>query len=206
MNHAAVRAVSMRTLNRQRANTVFSTLFDEDMVLSPEEVSKRERIFERDGVLRWKGWHVLGYCKIGLPLRLVLRSLVIRTEPTGSVRNPAIGLSRIWDLYHDEDYLLWYDSSKRKAMIVLKDEASPTSQLKAWAQALLVAQRRHRHVETERKVSVDEDTFTVLRATLTDVSRTFENHLQRLRTAGWDVDTAALETSSGRRIMIKQMT
>ncbi|KAI9874273.1 MAG: hypothetical protein M1830_009939 [Pleopsidium flavum] len=206
MNHAAVRAVRMRTMNRQRANTVFSTLFDEGVILSPEEVSKQERIFERDGVLRWKGCHVIGYCRIGVPLRLLLRSLVPRTGPTGSIRSPTIGLSRLWDLYRDEDYLLWYDSLKKTAMVVLKGEASPTSLLKAWSQALLVAHRRHHQVEAVPRASVDEVTFTMLRVTLADVSRSFENYLQRLRTAGWDVNTAALETSSGRRIMLKEMS
>ncbi|TKA67954.1 hypothetical protein B0A49_07548 [Cryomyces minteri] len=59
-NHAAVRAVSMRTLNRQRANLVFSHLIEDDEVLTPEEVSKKERIFDWDGVL--KAWA----CAIGM--------------------------------------------------------------------------------------------------------------------------------------------
>ncbi|TKA71199.1 hypothetical protein B0A49_06127 [Cryomyces minteri] len=65
-NHAAVRAVSMRTLNRQRANLVFSHLIEDDEVLTPEEVSKKERIFDWDGVVRWKGGQVIGHVKIGL--------------------------------------------------------------------------------------------------------------------------------------------
>lgn len=205
MNHAAVRAVSMRTLNRQRANIVLSTLFDEDVVFSPEQVSKRESIFEWDGVLRWQGGHVLGCCEIGVPLQRVLQTLASRDERTGSIRDPTIELSRIWELYRDEEYLLWYDSSKKKAMVVLKREASSLSQLKAWGQALLVAQRRQQHIGTNPKASIDDDTFTVLRATLADVSKVFEERVRRLRVAGWDVDTAALETWSGRRITMKQL-
>ena len=204
MNYAAVRAVSMRTLNRQRANIVFSTLFDTGTVLSPAEVSQRERIFERGGVLRWRGRRVLGYCKIGVPLSQVLRSVFPERGATGSIRNADVRLSTVWDLYRDEDYVLWYDSAKAQAMAVLKDRAPPTSQLKAWAHALSVAHVLHNRLEGERKALNEEATYTALKDTLADLAGTFANHLQRLRAAGWDVDTAALETSSGRRIVVKQ--
>ncbi len=205
MNHAAVRAVRMRTLNRQRANIVFSTLFATGTVLSPEEVSKREQIFERDGVLRWRGRDVFGYCKIGVPLSRVFRSFVPVTRLTGSIRNPAIGLSTIWDLYRDEEYVLWYDSLKTEAMVVLKANASPTSQLKAWAQALLIAHfHQQKQSQGSQKAMKEEAVYMALKDTLADLSHTFDGHLERLRTAGWDVDVAALETSPGRRIVITQ--
>src|ERR1700709_2496622 len=63
-NYLAVRAVSMRTLNRQRANLVFSALLEDHYTVgkehvkpfpTPEQISIQERVFERDGVLRWKG-------------------------------------------------------------------------------------------------------------------------------------------------------
>ncbi|KAA8644837.1 RUS1 family protein [Aspergillus tanneri] len=81
LNYAAVRSVQMTSLNKQRANIVFSALFDSDpgftidgfdsnyptegrekeiehvqakwCTLSPAEVAKRERIFEMDGRLKW---------------------------------------------------------------------------------------------------------------------------------------------------------
>ncbi len=208
MNHAAVRAVRMRTLNRQRANIVFSTLFDTGTVLSPEEVSKRERIFERDGVLRWRGRSVFGYCKIGVPLGRVFRSFVPGTRLTGSIRKPGMGLSTIWDLYRDEEYVLWYDSLKTEAMIVLKANVSPTSQLKAWAQALLIAhfhqQKQSQGLQGSQKAMKEEAVYMALKDTLADLSHTFDGHLERLRTTGWDVDVAALETSPGHRIVITQ--
>lgn len=81
LNYSAVRSVQMTSLNRQRTNMVFSTLFDSDSdfdiqslsggpqkdemnqgmdsdstkwrILSPAEVARQERIFESDGILRW---------------------------------------------------------------------------------------------------------------------------------------------------------
>ena len=68
MNYLAVRSVSMRTLNRQRANLVFSNYLDQLIEFdgqtkgsgnitfpSPEEISIQEKIFARDGVICWKG-------------------------------------------------------------------------------------------------------------------------------------------------------
>lgn len=58
-NYLAVRSVSMRTINRQRANIIFnkymSSRHGSRRMLIPEEVSQLERIFEWDGVLRCGG-------------------------------------------------------------------------------------------------------------------------------------------------------
>ncbi|KAH7125338.1 vitamin B6 photo-protection and homoeostasis-domain-containing protein [Dendryphion nanum] len=52
-NYAAVSAVSLRTLNRQRASIVFATAIQTGRVLGPAEVARVEKVFEWDGVLRW---------------------------------------------------------------------------------------------------------------------------------------------------------
>jgi hypothetical protein len=131
--------------------------------------------------------------------------LVPGTKSTGWIRNPGIGLSRIWELYQNEEYVLWYEPLKTEAMVVLKGKASPTSQLKAWAQALSVAHVHQQQLKENRRLWMKK-LYMALKDTLADLSRTFDGHLQRLRTAGWDVDTAALETSSGRRIVLKQQS
>ncbi|KAK1138910.1 hypothetical protein N8T08_001699 [Aspergillus melleus] len=93
LNYAAVRSVQMTSLNRQRTNIVFSTLFESDpdvdirsfsnshqvkerqkgisfdqtswLILSPAEVAKQERIFETDGILRWSSIRSLSTSRIG---------------------------------------------------------------------------------------------------------------------------------------------
>jgi len=111
-NYRAVRAVSMRTLNRQRANIVFSSYLQslrdggpyeerrkfwhkteqrverDDMkynLPSPKEVSIKERIFELDGVMRWQGSVIMGHCALGVPLKDVLDTV----RP--SARHPTTG-------------------------------------------------------------------------------------------------------------------
>jgi hypothetical protein len=112
-NYKAVCAVRMRTLNRQRANIVFSSYLQslhdgesyavrrkfwpktgqraerDDMkyeLPSPKEVSLKERIFELDGVMRWHGTAVMGHCALGVPLRDILNNLLLsaRHSTTGS--------------------------------------------------------------------------------------------------------------------------
>ncbi|KAK8228395.1 hypothetical protein HDK77DRAFT_431121 [Phyllosticta capitalensis] len=83
-NYMAVRSVSMRSLNRQRANVVLSHLLAHDKVLTPETVAAgHERIFElRDGVLRGAGREVLGWARLGVGLWEVLD--VLPASPGGS--------------------------------------------------------------------------------------------------------------------------
>ncbi|KAI7326964.1 DUF647-domain-containing protein [Hortaea werneckii] len=60
-NRRAVRSVSMRTLNRQRATLVYHQL-RQGRVPKPEDVSSRERIFEKDGILRGAQGETIGWC------------------------------------------------------------------------------------------------------------------------------------------------
>jgi hypothetical protein len=111
-NYKAVRAVRMRTLNRQRANIVFSSYLQslsdggpykemrklwpktgqrverEDMkyqLPSPREVSIKERIFELDGVMRWHDSIIMGHCALGGPLKDILDIIL------PSARHPMTG-------------------------------------------------------------------------------------------------------------------
>ncbi|PKX95697.1 RUS1 family protein [Aspergillus novofumigatus IBT 16806] len=249
MNYAAVRSVQMTSLNRQRANIVFSTLLESDPALdlhglslsrevdhapppsaqqsplttsrpplTPADVSKQERIFEPDGILKWTSasseCHKLGYCQIGVSLDRFLRlsststsvssttSTKIRTSPSLKTTLPMPELS---SLFAKEDYLLylvrrgtrgpvWY------ASLVLKNTCSARSQLKAWTHALLAARVLHRSSSDDG----DQQVLDVIARTLDFLNRDarFERYLQSLEEAGWDLTIAALETSSRRRILV----
>jgi len=204
-NYAAVRAVSMRSLNRQRANIVLSHMIQHEKALDPTEVSKRERIFERDGVLRWTDGQVVGYGRIGVKLQTLLERLAPSHEKTRSVRLEAVELSELMKLYKDESYILWFDVSTSEAFIVLKQGSTPNTQLKAWTQALLVAWRAKKATKQPlaSRESGAESPLSELHLTLRQIRETFEEYAERLRTAGWDLDIAALETRSGTRTVIK---
>ncbi|KAF7156871.1 hypothetical protein CNMCM5623_000716 [Aspergillus felis] len=249
MNYAAVRAVQMTSLNRQRASIVFSALLESDPALdlhslslsreihhppppsaqqtclttsrsplTPADVSKQERIFEPDGILKWTSasaqCHKLGYCQIGISLDRFLRlsstsastststGTKIRTSPSLKTTVPMPELST---LFAKEDYLLylvrrgahgpvWY------ASLVLKNTCSTRSQLKAWTHALLAA----RVLYISSSEEGDRQTLHVIGRTLDFLNRDrrFQRYLQSLEEAGWDLTIAALETRTRRRIAV----
>ncbi|KAL5363804.1 vitamin B6 photo-protection and homoeostasis-domain-containing protein [Aspergillus floccosus] len=213
----------MTCLNRQRANIVFATLLDADPalaslaprvsapvdagVLTPAQVSKREAIFERDGVLRWSSAAgtgtgsvapVLGVCRIGVSVGEFLRCLA------GNQRGDRRGvpLDRVQGLFHSEAHLMflgWGGTAWNAAILLKQGCSTPRAQLKAWMHALLAArvlgEKHEGQDETERIINVVETTLQFLNDTRVD------GYLGALTQAGWDVDLAALETSPGRRII-----
>jgi hypothetical protein len=192
-NYRAVRAVQMTSLNRQRANIVFSTVLDTDpdlhsfierqsvgsafslpeepkgsnndeqlKFLRPSEVAQRERIFERDGILRWRSSpqssflsspQKLGFCRIGCSLQDLKSSLL--SIDSNSISTTTLPISQIIDIFKDEDYMLAtttpvipsivyskrkkFSSSSVQMTVILKKGCTTTTQLKAWTHALLVA-------------------------------------------------------------------
>ncbi|EDU47148.1 hypothetical protein PTRG_04310 [Pyrenophora tritici-repentis Pt-1C-BFP] len=101
-NYAAVRAVNMHCLNRQRANILFSNMFQHGLVLSPRDVSQRERVFERGGVLRWSDDKVLGRCSIGVPLQRLLNRLGTPHQQTGSLTLKSMQISDLLEVFANE--------------------------------------------------------------------------------------------------------
>ncbi|KAL5380295.1 hypothetical protein DPSP01_007870 [Paraphaeosphaeria sporulosa] len=202
-NYAAVKSVSMRSLNRQRANIVLSSLLRDGRILSPAEVSARERIFERDGALRWIDGSVLGHCRIGAPLENMLHFMGHRRHKrSGAVDLQDLTLADLVRVYQDEAYLLW--SCGSAAVIVLKQDCSPLDQLKAWTQALLLARKGTMRDEPK---AAEHDTsggrLAELRFALEEVKELFDAYETKLRDAGWDLDVAVLESRPGVRVQIK---
>ncbi|KAL8915629.1 MAG: hypothetical protein Q9172_006825 [Xanthocarpia lactea] len=202
MNRAAVRAVSMHSLNRQRANLVISTYLDQDRIMNPKEVSIQERIFEWNGVLRWRSSSPFAAARIGLSLRDLLASLGPAHERTGSIRDAEARLTTLIRLYREEDFLVWYDAPQRLGHITIKQGAAAESQLKAWALVLWIAHRHHAAGPDATSAAI-ESSLEVHRITLQELSSRWLDCTSRLRSAGWDVDMASLETTSGSRICLK---
>ena len=196
----------MRTLNRQRANLVLSTLLDGGVTLSPEQVSGRERIFERDGVLRWKeSYAVLGYAQIGVRLQALLALLGPGQASTGSIQTWGTALAELEQIHRNEDHLLWYDPRRRMTLIVLKERATAISQLKAWGHGLLVARRMTLQPPSSAESNSERRSNLIIRDSirnaLADIQPCFaEEGIQDLKGVGWDLDTAALVTRPGFRI------
>ncbi|KAI9780869.1 MAG: hypothetical protein M1839_006496 [Geoglossum umbratile] len=196
-NYKAVRAVRMLTLNRQRANIVLSTLIEQGKVLSPEQASKQERVFEWGGVLRWRASEITGHAQIGVKLQLLLASVAGSITVTGSIHNPIIDWEELTEVYLNEEFLLWVDARERRVLIVLKEGCTTMFQLKAWTLALMVTRRLKRE---KMPTSDPQGVLSLLREALDEVSGSFDGFLRQLAAAGWDVRSSALETRPGFRI------
>ncbi|KAH0602422.1 uncharacterized protein H6S33_008761 [Morchella sextelata] len=173
-NYMAVTSVALRTLNRQRANIVFSRLSDDTSgttganMVTPARAARLERIFERDGVLRWRESEVLGFARIGATFCELAAAIASGGDGGGgggfptvgggghsrargglfpsSRPAPAISIHDIAKVFRNEKHLLWYDARKREVTICLKNDITSEEQLKAWVHALFVAKKiRHHH-------------------------------------------------------------
>jgi Vitamin B6 photo-protection and homoeostasis len=215
-NYLAVRAVCMQTLNRQRANLVLSSLLEQldndetnysnDRNLSREDLPRlvcptpdivrlQERVFERDGVLRWKG-EILGYCKLGVDLKTVLCSFSRPDSATGSHTGSQLReFSRLLNVFTDCGYIVWYDQPKKMFLIVLEEAAKPVTLLKAWMFALQFA--KYGNIK-EGKSLVDalEETRAYLAI--------FEKEIIDCVDKNWDLEVSAMETQPGTRIRMKE--
>ncbi|KAG9246546.1 vitamin B6 photo-protection and homoeostasis-domain-containing protein [Calycina marina] len=187
-NYLAVRAVSMKTLNRQRACLLFSTYFDQcgkrgarekhDISFaSPTQISAMEHIFQWGGALRWKdNSFIEGYCEIGVPLSRLFK--VMDKEE----------ISRSIELHKNYPYIIGHSFEQRRYIVVLKDSATPFDQLSAWMLVVLSG-----HEDSDLNFSDKFIDMTLDRASIKE----------KLLEAGWDIETGALEVKSGTRLQTK---
>lgn len=199
-NRRAVRAVCMRSMNRQRATLVYHRIKN-GRVPTPVEIAGVEKIFESDGVLRDASGNALGYCRIGVPLSELLSMLAVQSsKATKSIRTRKEILSGILDLFSKSKYLLWYTKGlgALRVNIVLKAGYSKTDVICAWWQALAVAEELtlSRHAVGEKKSSVEDESLEVLGKTRLQALSLLEKHRDALVKASWDLETGAMETGS----------
>ncbi|KAH7356707.1 vitamin B6 photo-protection and homoeostasis-domain-containing protein [Rhexocercosporidium sp. MPI-PUGE-AT-0058] len=214
-NYLAVRAVCMRTINRQRANLIFSHILEQISTTAeqvpdfkkrnrdycpvlddidcpePEKIKLQERVFERDGVLRWRG-RVLGYCELGVDLGAIIKCVSEGNTVTDSqVSKNGPTISQLFEVFKYEKYVVWYDEPRKTYLVVLEDGADTCDMLSAWMFALSFAK--------EGKLA-DETLLEALKRKAAHIRSIDRNIFQRLSELEWDLDTGAMETRSGVRI------
>ncbi|CAI7614749.1 unnamed protein product [Penicillium glandicola] len=230
MNYAAVRAVQMTSLNRQRANIAFSALLDSDQslalyldldpgptptqtekewkFLTPAQVSKHERIFHRDGALQWTQHssthtvtHHIGSAQIGVSMSAFLGGSASGT--TSFQRT--LPLERVATVFADEFYILFL-----VPLSAAEDNVKWNASILLKRGCVVEHQlKAWAHALLAARVLARLTTGSSVDAVLAVVEGTlhllntdarFERYLTGLSGVGWDVDIAALETRGGRRI------
>lgn len=213
-NYLAVRAVAMRTLNRQRANILFSDCLDQLSatekpatqvsklkILTPEQVSLQEKIFERDGVLRWRGGSAIGYGRLGVPFRTLLDQFHPRDSSSGSYKRVSTSnIKLVMDLYRSQGYILWYDRKHTTFLIVLKEQSDIHDQLRAWMHALYAAREVTPSHDDESLLEIFRHTMDFIGQLLNTDGGHGNNLFNLLEENGWDITTGAMETTPGTRV------
>lgn len=208
-NRRAVRAVKMRTINRQRATLVYHHL-RKGHVPTPAEISKQERIFERDGVLRGSNGEILGYCTIGAPMSRFIGVLATQNNPkTSSSMLPESILQKILQIFHDRQYVMWSEKLAKPShlSVMIKTDAAPADLLVAWWHALELASDVDNDSKSKRSggsAQAGDIPYQIQQMTRTAESAAllFEQYHNQLREDGWDLDLGALEIPSSGRISI----
>ncbi|KAK3069087.1 hypothetical protein LTR53_012846 [Teratosphaeriaceae sp. CCFEE 6253] len=204
-NRRAVRAVSMRTLNRQRATLVYHDL-QLGKVPTPGDISRQERIFEWDGVLRNAQDKIVGYCSLGSRVDATLRSVSYRKA---DAKHSVNLMNSLWETsvasLRSRHYALLIAPAPKglQASVVLERGASATETLSAWWQALAMANQPS--LFGEAKVGSAEKKALVidaLESTATECATLLRRNQQELVKAGWDLDTSAIETKASRRVAL----
>ncbi|KAJ5736755.1 uncharacterized protein N7483_001880 [Penicillium malachiteum] len=224
LNYTAVRAVQMTSINRQRANIIFSTMLNSSekdcKIPAPAEVAYQERIFHRDGALEWTSKSrrkKIGTAEIGVSVSRFLKNA---SRTTSGSYQTSIPMKDLHAIFKNEEYILFlfprgngsYTSSKCQwhASIILKKGCPVQSQLKAWTHALLavrVLTGSYKHPEFKDLPRDDageayDSVSGVVQQTLEFMNHgnRMQGYLERLAASGWEVDIAALETGGRRRI------
>ncbi|KAF3934794.1 hypothetical protein ABW20_dc0109515 [Dactylellina cionopaga] len=186
-NYRAVKAVTMVTLNRQRANLVMSTFAETGVTLTPKDVARQERIFERDGVLRWHNGSIVGRAVIGTRLSSIIAPRTTSKEKTA--------LAELAKACPGEQYMLWFGGKLQdiRVCICLENKCTPASQFKAWMHGLLSAKLLS---DRRPQNATDSDALQALVDAKRQIDGTFDEFLTRLAEAGWNTEDPQLETSS----------
>ncbi|EME44750.1 hypothetical protein DOTSEDRAFT_130464 [Dothistroma septosporum NZE10] len=201
-NRRAVRAVTMQTLNRQRATLMFHHL-QRGHVPTPVEIASQERIFERDGVLRGNDDRILGHCAVGASTERLLKAVSGAQTSTKAFPSQGPAMQSILTVYEKSPYILWQDRrslpGRSSLFIVLKKGATPPEMLTAWWQALAVASANNIKKSTQPDQYAE---LELMRSTMDQAANLLKQHENALKEKGWDLDSGALETVSACRIVI----
>lgn len=215
-NYQAVRSVTLRNLNRERAALVCHALLaDQDnstaaIETSVETIRSRESvldtisfcrsIFKRlrgtsDGSHAWKRW------RIGTSLQEFLSTLNLQSGGSAARKVSAYTIEII-NLFESEAYLLHWNHSSCEALVILKVSARPIDQFKAWLHA---AHIHRRIMNGGMDVSLDggpSARIQLLKDTLSEVKLCWTQYCSKLESQGWDLDATNLELGTSFRLSI----
>ncbi|EXJ77499.1 hypothetical protein A1O3_09725 [Capronia epimyces CBS 606.96] len=126
-NWKAVRSVRLSSLNTDRALIFFRGILD-------GQLKGLDQVGEEEIILGWSnessGLHGLYPCRfrVGVGLKNLVMTMNNRASHQSQVSGDLVQLFRI---FHEEEYVLWFDIETREGIILLKDTATGTTQARS---------------------------------------------------------------------------
>lgn len=188
LNYLAVRAVVLRTLNRQRANLIYKEFRFEGRMPSPSEVARLEHIFQNPSVIRDS--------RTGKTLGSILVCSTVEdlTDTISNTYMPDQLWRETFDIFQKESYILLTSPKKPQLVyICFKYKATSEDHLKAWITACEVLHLPCVDNEHEKGHN-RRSQMSYVRDSLDKVNKVFLDFLEKAKDLGWDVSTDAIIT------------
>ncbi|KAI0765221.1 vitamin B6 photo-protection and homoeostasis-domain-containing protein [Fomes fomentarius] len=211
-NVMAVRVISMRSFNRQRASIaweVYRRSFDVQgnpisissaVVLPFQTVSRREKIFTDSSYIT-QDKVAPARCTLGVPFASLRgpctsHSVTTSLAPFASasrLRPDALNeqeTTAVLSAFSDERYVLWFASAPGAAvhvLVALKDGHAPPDHLKAWAHAHELVRQVGGRTPTEFGTRL-----TAVRSALECVGCMMPGFVEDARAVGWKIEEGVL--------------
>ncbi|RMY93171.1 hypothetical protein D0861_02048 [Hortaea werneckii] len=174
-------------------------------VPKPEDVSSRERIFEKDGILRGAHGETIGWCSFQSSVKSLFECQKLQEHSTtGSFSIDAQSLAKLMKTFEQDRYIINItsapDESQLRFSIFLKQGATALDCVSAWWRCLAVAEAEK---ATKGNAAFDAANSSDRHLRLlrdTTVRAIQENYIGDLKAAGWDLEGNALETRSSMRM------
>ena len=182
MNYLGVRAVTLHTLNRQRATILFDQWAKTGRVPSPAEVASQEAIVLWRPLLRNRNGKLVAFASYAKDYATAMR-----------------GVSSLHVLRSQRYWLAVRYGPRADIRILMMEGAEPFDVVEAWFAAMDLAG----NLDTDKgPISVDGSSGEPL--CLNDISfpRVDTGMRARIEKAGWDVSNASFETAAPVRIRV----
>lgn len=190
-NYFAVRAVTLETLNRQRATILFTTMLDEHTVLSPRQVADRERVFAAGSSVSDKFGKCIGTISLGVSLERLIKQ-ASSTRSKTAFKSIDSSFETILTTFQNERYVMTHNERQKHVCVVFKQHAAAQDQMQAWLHGMITLRAgdySSRHKDVPK-----------LTATLQVAKKLLIHHAPAMRAKGWNLEVVPLETTAGFRL------
>ncbi|KAK5054648.1 hypothetical protein LTR84_001539 [Exophiala bonariae] len=210
-NWKAVKSVRLSTLNTERAVLLFDGILH-GHTKSLNDVGRQETVLGRARILRTAEGRLLSSCKIGASVDNLLQCMRLHElGAIGGSDDVDKSFARLLEIFREEKYLLWVNTTTNRAVIVLTADASSVTQAKGFlhlmrllrSQSSSLSERKEGVKGIQEPMSLPPQTDEILarlKQTLDQNNEHWPAIVARVEAAGWELEKGNLEQGECYRI------